>query len=142
MKQIKLEETKYGKRIRVATVNKEPSLTQQAFKEDCDVNIILDRYMKTGELPKPRHGWYGDVSEIPDLTQALEIVSSAQSMFDALPAKVRYEFHNDPRRLLDFISNPKNQERAIELGILEKKVQEEPIKASTPPEGAKEGQSI
>lgn len=133
----------YGKkRIRVATENFQPSMTQQAFAEDCDVNIILDRYMKTGELPKPRQGVYADVSEVPDLTQAIQIVQQAQSAFDSLPSKVRYEFNNDPAQLLNFISDSRNKEKAIELGLIENKKQED--LAPQPPtasEGAKDGQS-
>lgn len=121
MKQI-IETTSYGKkRIQVITINDEPSMTQQAFAEDCDVNIILDRYMKTGELPKPRQGIYADVSEVPDLTQAIQTVQTAQKAFDDLPSKVRFEFQNDPTQLLKFISNPNNKDRAIELGLIEQK---------------------
>lgn len=132
----------YGKkRIRVATENSQPSMTQQAFAEDCDVNIILDRYMKTGELPKPRQGVYADVSEVPDLTEALQIVQQAQNAFDSLPSKVRYEFQNDPAQLLNFISDPKNKEKAIELGLIEAKQQEAVTKPTTASEGAKDGQA-
>lgn len=118
MKQIS-ETTSYGKkRIRVMTINEEPSLTQQAFKEDTDVNIILERYMKTGEINfKPKQGVYADVSEIPDLTQAIDIVSKAQQAFDSLDAKIRYEFKNDPRLLMAFLANPQNKQKGIELGL-------------------------
>jgi phage internal scaffolding protein len=97
--------------------------------------------MKTGELPTPRQGFYADVSEVPDLTQALNIVQQAQQAFDSLPAKIRYEFHNDPSQLLKFISDPQNKERAIELGLIEKKQQEVVPEPSTASEGSKDGQT-
>lgn len=145
MKQIKEIKSKDGYVIRrkVITINEEPSLAIQAFKEDCDVNIILDRYMKTGELPQTRQqGIYADISEIPDLTQAIQIVKSAEDAFMSLPAKTRLEFENDPRKLLHFLQDPKNEQRGIELGLIEPKpVKEDGKKASTPSEGAMEGQS-
>lgn len=140
MKIIEQKKSHGKQRIRVATKNEQPSMTQQAFAEDCDVNIILDRYMKTGELPKPRQGVYADVSEVPDLSEAIQIVQQAQTAFDSLPAKIRYEFHNDPTKLLNFIADPKNKEKAIELGLIEAK-QEVKLEPPTASEGAKDGQA-
>ena len=33
----------------------DPSLTQQQFKEESDINNIVDRFMKTGHLPLKRN---------------------------------------------------------------------------------------
>lgn len=121
MKKIEIVKSYGKKRIKVSTINEEPSLTQQAFKEDTDVNIVLERYMKTGEIQlSKKQGFYGDVSEIPDLTQATEIVAKAQQAFDSLDAKIRYEFKNDPRLLMQFLQDPKNKQRGIELGLFNK----------------------
>lgn len=39
------------KRTRVQTINKQPSLTQPQFKEQCDVNHILKKYKKPVNSP-------------------------------------------------------------------------------------------
>ena len=52
---------KTGKR-KVITVNLENSLADQSFKEDCDVNVIISRYKKTGQLPSSvKQGIYADI---------------------------------------------------------------------------------
>ena len=44
-----IEKRKNGS-IRVYTVNNEPSMTDQQFKDDCDVNSIVNKFTKTGHL--------------------------------------------------------------------------------------------
>ena len=44
-----IEKRKNGS-IRVYTVNNEPSMTDQQFKDDCDVNFIVNKFTKTGHL--------------------------------------------------------------------------------------------
>lgn len=118
MKKIEIIGEGRTQRIKVSTINEQPSMTQQAFKDDVDVNIILDRYMKTGELNlKRKQGIYADVSQLPDLAKAVEVVQTAQKAFDALPSKIRFEFNNDPRILMQFLKDPKNKQRGIELGL-------------------------
>lgn len=117
---IKIERTK--ERTRVYTVNDEPTLTQQQFKDSCDINLILDRYMKTGELPiNHKVGRYLDLSELPDYQGALDTVMRAEAAFMDLPAKLRERFQNDPSQLLNFLNNPQNNDEAIQLGLIEPK---------------------
>ena len=61
-------------RTRYTSVEEEPigvkflksSLTQQHFREECDVNLIAARYLQTGVLPdNDRPVFYGDVSQVP-----------------------------------------------------------------------------
>lgn len=100
-----------------------PGLTKQSFKDECDVNKILAKYAKSGTIthvarvvPK-----FGDFTNIPDYRGSLDIVNKANDAFMALPAAVRSRFENDPAKLLEFLSDPKNAEEAIKLGILEPK---------------------
>jgi len=108
--------------VRVASVNEEPSKTQQQFKDECDVNNIVKKYETTGEwlhLTR-RQGVYADVSEIKDYHQSLDKVQRANDAFMALPAEMRLRFQNDPGRLLEFLADPKNHSEGVKLGLYEK----------------------
>lgn len=106
------------------TVNEEPSRTQQHFKDECDVNYIMRKYQATGVLVDPslqkRKPSYADLTTIPDYVEAQQAMIKAGEMFNALPSKIRKEFHNDAYRFVDFCSNPENRDKLIELGIIEK----------------------
>lgn len=95
------------------------SMTKQEFKDDCDVNVILKRILKTGEMPKfmSSSGTYGDFSEMPSYREAMDIVNSARDLFMELPAEVRLRFENDPQALMDYLADPKNDEEALRLGL-------------------------
>lgn len=94
-------------------------MADQSFKEECDVNVILSRYMKTGQLihVNTRTGVYADVSEIPDLMGAMTQVQHAQQAFDDLPAEIRKRFNNSPVEMINFLQDPRNDEEAIKLGL-------------------------
>ncbi len=74
----------------------QPSLTQQHFKDDCDVNVILDRFMKTGDLPTSSAiPTFQDVSEFADFRELQVAMSDAREYFESLPARVRARYNND-----------------------------------------------
>ncbi len=89
-------------------------LTQQHFKDECDINNILKGYVPTSNVPPPV---FGDFT-CTDLTNAYDIVRSATSQFDALDANIRARFNHSPIELMNFLSNDKNREEAYELGLL------------------------
>lgn len=98
------------------------SRTDQSFADSCDINKIVANFMRTGEMPKSsREGFFADTSYIPsDLLSAHEIIKDAHESFMQLPSKTREEFNNDPAQLLDFVQNPANRDKAIELGLIPK----------------------
>jgi len=97
----------------------EPSLTVQDAKNECDVNQILSRYMKTGVLDHTKMAppQFGDWSHIPDYQESMNRVLSAQTTFNKLPAKIREKFNNDPSLFLNFAVNPANLPEMVELGL-------------------------
>ena len=104
-------------------VNKSASMTQAQFQDECDINKIMDRYMRTGCLSDPlnrmRPGTYGDFTEMGDYMENMNKIVQAREMFEALPAKVRERFGNNPGAMIDFVMDPANQKEAIDLGLLE-----------------------
>lgn len=97
----------------------ETSRTHQSFKKDCDINEIWRRYVKTGVLEAGRGGEpkYGDFDNDPGLQECLNRVLSAERRFDALSSDIRDQVDNDPVQLIEFLADPANQKRAIELGL-------------------------
>ena len=98
---------------------KEPSKTLQSAAAECDIYNIINQFQTTGIVTHVASGipQYADVSEVPDYQSALEIIMNAEEQFASLPSNVRREFDNDPGKLLEFIQNPDNYERGVELGL-------------------------
>jgi len=95
------------------------TLTQQHFKDECDINNILRQFNVTGLLPQaaltPR---YGDFTGISDYQTALNQVIAAEDEFMRLPAELRARFENDPAQLIEFLENSENKDEAIKLGLV------------------------
>lgn len=105
--------------LRVATFNHEPTLSQQQFKAECDINNIVKNYSQTGVLPvSNKVGKFLDVSNISDYQSSLETVFEAQKAFDDLPSNVRSRFENDPNQLLSFLADETNYEEALSLKLI------------------------
>jgi phage internal scaffolding protein len=98
----------------------EPSLTQQHFKDETDINNILRQFNITGLLPEQTLSpCYGDFTGIGDYHGALNAVIAAEDGFMALPANLRARFGNDPAQLIDFLNDENNRSEAEKLGLLE-----------------------
>lgn len=76
----------------------EPSLCKPQFADDCDLSIIIRRFLKTGELPQSQVK-----TSLPDgfdLSQnVFEVIEPAVKLrqeFDQLPLDERNRFNNDP----------------------------------------------
>lgn len=108
----------------------EKSLTVQSEKDNCDVNLIVEKFEKTGILPvMSQSPAYGDVSGAVDYQTAMNIVINAEKAFMSLDAKIRKEFDNNPGKFLDFIDDPQNADRLVEMGL-----REAPLPAPAEPE--------
>lgn len=110
-------------RIRVRTINHEPSKSDQTQKDSTDVNLLMKKYNnKMANVPSPALGKYADVSAVPQFQDALNQVIEAQNSFDSLPALVRKKFQNSPEEMIHFLSDPSNNEEAQKLGLKTKPV--------------------
>ena len=108
---------------------------QQSFKDECDINRIVSQYTKTGTWsgslrPPTLQPHFGDFSNVLDYQESLNRIIEAQAAFDALPARVRERFQNDPVKLLAFLDDEGNLDEAIKLGLAVKK---EPSPSATDP---------
>lgn len=101
-------------------VDVERSRTKPEFSKNSNINSIMKKYKKTGILGDPldhRQPVFGDFSQGLDFAEAMRKISRVNDRFMSLPASVRSEFRNDPKAMLDFLADPKNDARAIELGL-------------------------
>jgi phage internal scaffolding protein len=116
----------------------DPSLAQQNFKEECDINTIVRNFGLTGELPgQTISPQYGDFTGVLDYHSAVNAVLAAQDEFMELPAQLRSRFNNDPAQLIDFLGNEENREEAIKLGLVAEPISapaETPIGETKSPE--------
>lgn len=96
-----------------------PSLTVQADKDDCDINVILANAQRSGVVSNLAGGSprFLDVSDVPDYASSIRAVRQAEEAFLALPATLRAELNNDPALFIDFCMNPDNTPRLEALGL-------------------------
>jgi len=99
-------------------LNEEPSVTQQQFKEECDINTIARNFGVTGHIPLPVYmPTYGDFTDVGDFQSALHAIQRAEASFMAMPSEVRARFENSPQKFLDFTSDVRNADEARALGL-------------------------
>lgn len=116
----KLEIRAFGWRKPVKQeIGEDPGQVQQHLADETDINNIMRKYQKTGEL---RHvtsmaGEYGDFSNAPDYKTAMEQIIAADNLFMELPAAVRDRFGNDPANFIEFATDEKNIEELRKMGL-------------------------
>lgn len=123
------------KRVQVHfDAEKEPSKTEQSFRDECNINLIMAKYRKSGEMSHLArvNPTYGDFSLGLDFQTAQNHVIDAQADFDSLSAEIRARMNNDPGQLLDFLADPENLEEARELGLAKPKKVEPGVPALPP----------
>ncbi len=111
-----------------ATIDCGLGRTKQSFKDECDINFIMNRWKRTGEIPPESVGKmrpsYGDFSNPNDYMEACNRVIDANEAFASLPSFLRDRFANEPANLIAFLADSANQDEAIKLGLAQKPIPE------------------
>lgn len=96
------------------------SRTKQEFMSECDITVIMNNILKGVQQTSltPRMYEFSDRSMRPNLHDALNVLTQAQQQFDQLPATTRDFFRNDPMELDKFLTDEKNYDKALELGLV------------------------
>ena len=102
------------------------SKTQQHFKNECDINTIMSKYMRTGTVPVTRLPPQYVDNNVTSYQEAMQLVMDANDRFDELPSQLRKRFQNDPAQFLEFVENPENAAEAVELGLCNYEMQSMP----------------
>ena len=99
----------------------EKSMTQQQFKQECDINSVLENYRKTGTpLPNPQFSEnIVDLTAYGDFQQSMDTIRESIELFEALPAALRKKMGNDPANLPSYLEE--NEQEAIKYGLMTKK---------------------
>jgi len=100
-------------------------VVDQTGKEQADINFIMRRIQKTGQLAdliaqgmQSQNGMmYGDFTDAPTFQEAMNITLHARDQFSRLDAHIRNRFDNDPAKFLDFVHDPKNAEEMLNMGL-------------------------
>lgn len=107
------------------------SLTQQEFKDQCDINHQIALFTRAGR-PLPAYGSQS-LEDVQDLNatyiDAVNAVREVEDAFQLLPSAVRSRFNNSPLLLAEFLSDQANHKEAYDLGL----VQAPPHIPSAPP---------
>lgn len=116
------------------------SMTQQQFREECDINTIVERFGLTGQMPQNlAMPVSGDFTGVTDFHTAMNVVRQAQEQFLTLPGELRERFGNDPGALVAFLDDDKNRPEAERLGLVNKPAEQHrpatPVAAPAAPPG-------
>ncbi len=111
--------TAYGDNKRQVYLTDGESLTQQHFAKEADIKTIIKKHDRTGIISHVARGvaHYGDYSEVNEYRESLDIVNHANESFAELPSEVRAYFNNDAGEFFEFATDPKNEEKMVELGL-------------------------
>lgn len=97
--------------------------TQQHFEEESNINTIIARVFKTGEFPAGMPMiMQGDFTDANDFQSSMDLIVKARESFDAMPAKVRTRFDNDPGKFIAFVSDDANFDEAVSFGLVRPEV--------------------
>lgn len=101
------------------------SIVQQQWEPETKIDYLLRKYSSQGFNPyaPSMPADFLDVSELGDFQDQQNKLLDAQDYFDSLPSHIRLQFQNNPSELISFLLNPKNKEKAIELGLFPKPVE-------------------
>ncbi len=94
-----------------------PSLAQQHMRDETDINVMVERFARTG-MPEMPPAFEVDVSDSFDFQTAMGQIRAAQEQFNALPSRLRERFRNDPGQFLAFVGDESNRHEAIALGLI------------------------
>lgn len=108
--------------------------TQYQYKDECDVNKIIQRYNQTGEFYHMRktEPVYRDMTAI-DFEFMNNEIAKMEETFMQLPVEIRARFHYSTQEMLAFLDDDKNRDEAEKIGLIERKKPPE-TPAVKPPE--------
>lgn len=114
----------------------EPTLAQQSFKDEVNVNTIMRKFVMSGELPNViRPVMPEEFEEVFDFQSAMNKIRRAQEEFMKLPSGVRARFQNNPQVFTQFLQNPENQAEATKMGLIIPRPKKDPPASETDDSG-------
>ncbi len=100
-------------------VSDKPSLTDESFKQECDIDFIISNFVQRGIEPPQHQVQYGKQFTSDDFIHSMDVVAECKSQFESLPAVEKEKFNNSVTNFLDFVSDPKNLKDSYEKGYID-----------------------
>lgn len=117
-----------------ATECRDDTKTQQNTREETDINLIVERFTKTGTLPQVSlPARFGDFTDVPTFQEARDRINESDRAFMALPARVRAEFDNNPAAWLETVDKALEADDRSELRRMGLQVEDRPPPPEIPP---------
>jgi phage internal scaffolding protein len=116
----------------------EETKTEQSHKAEVDINNIVKRAGNMELIAKVnalQEFVYDDVTG-NDFQESMNAILRAKEAFTSVPSGIRRQFDNDPAKFMDFVHNPDNADKLVEMGLAKKPEVVEPIEVvvTNPPE--------
>lgn len=114
---IKTKYTRANGTIGIKVHSDQPSKTNPNYKDEVDVNNIMDRFLKTGQLSHVSNQplAYVDYSQTPpDLQSTLHFIKDQNELYQSLNKKNKNRFPTI-EQFLEFAENPANQEELQQI---------------------------
>lgn len=91
------------------TINTDPSMTKQEFKDECDPTLILKKFQVTGLLEHANtyEPVYGEQTSMT-YHEAKQLTADSETMFQDLPSATRQKFNQNVGEFLDFLQKQEN----------------------------------
>lgn len=127
--------TNYNRPPNVKSRNSLPSLTLQQFRDECDINNLVERYNRTGTFYNAldcagrmvRMPQFGDFSDLGDFREQQQKILDIYDHFQTLPSKIRERFNNNPAFFVEFVGDEKNLDECVQLGLLARPKKVDPV---------------
>jgi len=105
-------------RIQFTQPDDEEIRVEQSHKQEADINNIvkkhgLDLIAKTAAMQTFKY----DENPSNDFQEVMQAVITAEKSFSSIPSEIRKEFDNNPAKFMDFIYNPDNKQKMIDMGL-------------------------
>ncbi len=95
------------------------SLTHQSMADECNINIMMAQYQKTGTIKgTKKQPQYLDLINANDFNDAITEINAANAAFLQLPAEIRKEFNNDPAEFLTALDHGTHDDFLRESGVI------------------------
>jgi phage internal scaffolding protein len=116
----------------------EETKTEQSHKAEVDINNIVKRAGNMELIAKVnalQNFVYDDVTG-NDFQESMNAILRAKEAFSSVPSGIRKQFDNDPAKFMDFVHNPDNNDKLVEMGLANAPEVEKPIEVvvTNPPE--------
>lgn len=114
---IKTKYTRANGTIGIKVHSDQPSKTNKNYKDEVDINNIINRFLHTGVLSHVSNQpmSYIDQSQTPpDLQSTLHFIKDNEELYNSLNKKTKNKFKTF-QDFLEFAENPENQEELQQI---------------------------